>query len=111
MSVHYYGKKSPVGAGETNTIIPIGVGKWEILAASIQPDVDVSTSCRLVYGVKVGGATKHVHLVSGIATSKLPLCLSATREVEGPGGIVATAIHGGATDFHTLYAAIRRIRR
>ncbi len=106
----YEQKTSPAVAGSSTVSIPIGDGLFEVLASVIAGlTTDRMQPGRIYFQKTLPDDTTLIQdLVSGEFTPLLPLSMSDSKHIQGPGRIYATVFHLDVTS-HTLTIGYRRV--
>lgn len=102
-------KTSPTGTGEQTQEFSLGEGLYELYAASISHDVAAEAiPGRISYIYKTGDGTEiEVMLTSGYIAKYLPLTLSKTVILTGPGFLRSICYHGSSMS-HVFNVEYRR---
>ena len=103
-------KTSSAGTGATNTEFTLGHGVYELYAASVKHTNGYAIMARIAYIYETGdGSEIEVNLVSGLASQYVPLCLSRTVLLVGPGKLRSIGLHP-VSMAHTFNAEYRKIQ-
>lgn len=102
-------KGSATGTGEQTVTFTLGEGIYELYAASIKHDTLAETiTGRISYIYKTGDGTEiEVILTSGHIAKYLPLTLTKTVFLTGPGYVKSICFHGSSMA-HTFNVEYRR---
>lgn len=102
--------KSTSSGGLNTCKIPLGLGDWEILTASIHLGAYEIASIRCFFEIREGdGTIVDNHIMSGyLHGPHYPLILQSPKIVKGPGLIMTVGTHTG-TFTHNLVITYRRV--